>query len=387
MRSSVEWESSNPGSRINTMDGFVSQLVVGAGNLSIGFTVGWLFKGARVAKQLKKGTDRKIDSSAILDVINEVESSAFAQARNWKSLRNSLSCSEQHVELQPFVQSNECYNQLLKAHESQLSQLDPKSIVVTQSFKSSLADNREGVQGLADDLRATGAADGVSDVTKLLSRLERLETSNNALCAELLTVREKAAEQSRELEKTRTAALEDFLTKLPNRRAFDRRFAEANATFDRSGQTYSLALIDLDHFKKINDTYGHDAGDSVLSVTGRVLSDTCRTSDFVARFGGEEFVILMPDSDLEGAKVLCERIRTRLETTVVRHEDKSIRITCSIGLAHASSECVGQRILRAADELLYMAKGNGRNQVCDVSAFPTQTPEEAPAELGEPVAV
>lgn len=368
------------------MDGFLSQLLVGAGNLGIGFTVGWLFRGSRDAKQFRAQASR-INTSAILDVINEVESSAFAQARSWSALRKALSTSEVEPELRPFVQSNECYGQLLKTHERELTHLDPNDVVVTKGIRQSLQDNQRGVRGLTDDLRAGSESGHQVDAAKLLARLKKLEASNGVLCEELVSVRNKAAEQSMELEKTRSAALEDFLTKLPNRRAFDRRFAEATAAYDRNGHTFCLALLDLDHFKQVNDAHGHDAGDSVLSVTGRVLSDTCRTNDFVARFGGEEFVILMSDTELEGARVLCERIRARLETTVVRHEDKSIRMTCSIGLAEAGPNCNGQQILRLADELLYYAKGAGRNRVCDPESHEMLPMGETPTELAEPVAV
>lgn len=368
------------------MDGFVSQLVVGASNLGIGFTVGWLFKGARAAKRAQQPAAEKVNASAILDVINEVESSAFAQARSWAALRHALAASLEEIELGPHVQSNECYGQLLKAHESHLNQLDPESSIVTKSFKNSLADNKQDVNDFTVDLRTADEKGDAADVGRLVARLDRLEQSNNALCAELTTVRQTAAEQAAELEKTRSAAMEDFLTKLPNRRAFDRRFAEANAVYDRNGHNFCLALVDLDHFKEVNDTHGHDAGDSVLSVTGRVLADTCRTSDFVARFGGEEFVILMPDADLEGAKTLCERIRTRLETTVVRHEAKTIKVTCSIGLARTTPESIGQQVLKAADHLLYQAKAAGRNRVC--AQQPANDDNVAPAStVAQPVGV
>jgi diguanylate cyclase (GGDEF)-like protein len=165
----------------------------------------------------------------------------------------------------------------------------------------------------------------------------------------------------------------DGLTGLYNRAHFDRRWQEELSGAIRHARPISLAMIDLDHFKSINDTFGHPAGDAVIQLLGKLLHDECRSSDIPCRYGGEEFVLIMPDSAPQDAAELCDRIRLRLaEITWPRHPER--RVTCSIGLAGISGECTtsAEALIEAADKLLYKAKQGGRNRVlhADVCAQP-----------------
>lgn len=158
----------------------------------------------------------------------------------------------------------------------------------------------------------------------------------------------------------------DVLTSLSNRRDFYERAQQEVARAKRSGKAFSLMLLDVDFFKKINDQYGHAGGDEVLRRLSRVLSDLLREVDSPARLGGEEFVVLMPETPLEGARLVAERVRAGMEATVVELGDgRLIRFTVSIGLAHwADGEDDIDVPLHRADEALYRAKAGGRNQVC-----------------------
>lgn len=158
----------------------------------------------------------------------------------------------------------------------------------------------------------------------------------------------------------------DVLTSLSNRRDFYERAQQEVARAKRSGKAFSLMLLDVDFFKKINDQYGHAGGDEVLRRLSRVLSDLLREVDTPARLGGEEFVVLMPETPLEGARLVAERVRAGMEATVVELGDgRLIRFTVSIGLAHwADGEDDIDVPLHRADEALYRAKAGGRNQVC-----------------------
>ncbi len=156
----------------------------------------------------------------------------------------------------------------------------------------------------------------------------------------------------------------DALTGLPNRQAFTGR---ANKEFSRSNRysrPLSLIMIDVDHFKSINDQYGHAAGDHVLTNVGRILGDGLRDSDVLARIGGEEFVLLLPDTPMTNAEYVAERMRLGLEVTPIKYQDLELTITASFGVAAISpqDETLDQMLARA-DQAMYEAKNKGRNQV------------------------
>lgn len=156
----------------------------------------------------------------------------------------------------------------------------------------------------------------------------------------------------------------DGLTGLCNRALFDKRWAEEHERASRSGQPLSLAMIDLDEFKTINDHHGHPAGDAVLVGVASMVQNTIRVADIACRFGGEEFAVILPDTTPKHATLLCERIRERCQEMVWNaHPER--RVTLSIGIAgtaHASVLGPGDW-LHKADEQLYNAKRGGRNRV------------------------
>jgi diguanylate cyclase (GGDEF)-like protein len=160
----------------------------------------------------------------------------------------------------------------------------------------------------------------------------------------------------------------DPLMGIYNRRHFDQRMREETARARRYNLALSLLMADIDHFKKINDTYGHQAGDVVLAGIAALFSREVRKSDILARYGGEEVVIISTNTNLDGARVLAERIRTRVEASAFPTGDRgvtqSIRCTVSIGVAILSGGSGGpEALLAAADAALYRAKEKGRNRV------------------------
>lgn len=156
----------------------------------------------------------------------------------------------------------------------------------------------------------------------------------------------------------------DALTGLYNRRSLEERLAAEAARCGRYGRPLSLLILDIDHFKSINDTYGHDAGDEVLRTLGRTLAAATRDADVPARLGGEEFVMILPETDVEAATELAERLRQRIERIEVSWEGKRIPVTASIGVS-ATPECVSapSALLPSADAVLYQSKRGGRNRV------------------------
>lgn len=182
--------------------------------------------------------------------------------------------------------------------------------------------------------------------------------------AERVASMEQEAQGYREhLEVQRQKALIDPLTGLPNRAAWSERLESEVNTWHQQGNSLSLAMLDLDHFKRINDSYGHLAGDKVLKIIANVLGKRLRPTDFIARFGGEEFVLLMPDSALGDALQLGERLRAAIEACPFHFKGERVTITMSIGMAQFQPGERSDLTLKRADEALYRAKAAGRNQV------------------------
>lgn len=162
------------------------------------------------------------------------------------------------------------------------------------------------------------------------------------------------------------AALTDGMTGLNNRRYFDEALAQYLNEFTRIGRPVGLMILDLDHFKAINDTYGHDAGDEVLRAVSRCLMDFSRHHDFVARLGGEEFAVIVPNMDREPLAMFAERLRVAVERLALEVGNVRLRITMSVGLAVAkgNGEEEAAALVKRADVNLYNAKQAGRNRIC-----------------------
>lgn len=160
-------------------------------------------------------------------------------------------------------------------------------------------------------------------------------------------------------------SITDGLTQLYNHRYFQEEFAKEFEEARRYEQPLSLALIDIDFFKKVNDTYGHAAGDEVLKAVSQTLAGSVRSSDTAARYGGEEFAVIMPQTDLEDGRAFAEKIRTMVEAQEIDTAAGRVPVTVSIGVASIPYSQIQTPIamVDAADKALYRAKANGRNQV------------------------
>jgi diguanylate cyclase (GGDEF)-like protein/PAS domain S-box-containing protein len=159
-------------------------------------------------------------------------------------------------------------------------------------------------------------------------------------------------------------ALSDPLTTLPNRRAYDTELARVTARSRRSHAPTSVGVADIDHFKHVNDQYGHPVGDLVLCEVGKAIERAARGTDFVARTGGEEFGMLFPDTAIEMAHRVAERIRKAVAASSVTTPDgECIRVTISIGLAALAPDATPEQALASADTALYRAKETGRDRV------------------------
>ncbi|HUP65876.1 MAG TPA: diguanylate cyclase [Thermoanaerobaculia bacterium] len=160
-------------------------------------------------------------------------------------------------------------------------------------------------------------------------------------------------------------SITDGLTQLYNHRHFQDELARYFNEAQRYDRPLSLALIDIDFFKKVNDTHGHAVGDAVLKAVARLFSESIRATDLAARYGGEEFAVIMPETELADALLFAEQIRAAIERSPVQTEDTEVRVTVSIGVSAAPHPQIPtpMRLIEDADEALYHAKENGRNQV------------------------
>jgi diguanylate cyclase (GGDEF)-like protein len=166
------------------------------------------------------------------------------------------------------------------------------------------------------------------------------------------------------LKRLEELATTDGMTGLMNKRALIETAVQKVRSAKRFHKPLAAMVCDIDHFKKVNDTYGHDVGDVVIKGFGEVLKRVKRDTDVVGRFGGEEFVIVCEETDAEGAALLAERVRSELEATSFHTELGTLSVTCSVGVAtfpHAGSDW--ETLFKSTDEALYASKRGGRNRV------------------------
>lgn len=195
-------------------------------------------------------------------------------------------------------------------------------------------------------------------------RLQQAEQQVAELTKKLTTVQGESDKLRERLQNERNQAMVDPLTGIPNRLAYNERMQQEFARWQRYGSPLSIAVWDVDKFKSVNDTYGHQAGDKVLSVIGKVLNKQCRDTDFVARFGGEEFVLLLPETGLDNALVAAEHLRKAVEATEFHFRGKRVPITISCGISAFGQGDTPEVVFERADKALYEAKHGGRNRCC-----------------------
>ena len=208
----------------------------------------------------------------------------------------------------------------------------------------------------------------LGSIRQALDQYQHAEQMQDQLANQLEALGEKIklmesdAEKNRKvLERQRYKALHDPLTELPNREYYNERAAYELQRWQRYNRPLTMAVFDIDHFKKINDSYGHQAGDRVLKVIGRSIAKRLREVDFFCRFGGEEFIALMPETSLDEALPVLEKIRAAVADAAFNYKDQPIAITLSIGVTEFKSGDDIEAAFARADQALYNAKSQGRN--------------------------
>ncbi len=198
------------------------------------------------------------------------------------------------------------------------------------------------------------------ETEKVVGAVTKLLQTNRQMQHRLASAEERLQEQARQIETQATAARTDALTGLANRRALDDVLARRLFEFQQLSQPFWMMMLDVDHFKRFNDTHGHQAGDEVLRGVARVLRANAQTADLVARYGGEELVVVFA-APLAAATQKADRIRQAIEDARFRFEGIELRVTVSVGIAEIAAREDVAGLLRRADEALYTSKNAGRN--------------------------
>ena len=238
---------------------------------------------------------------------------------------------------------------------------------MVQEAMSQTSSYNDSLRGATRDLSQADDRVALEKVVKkLMTMTEAAEKNNDTLSEQLARSQAEIAALRENLEEVRAESLTDQLTGLYNRKRFDRAMDEILAASIASGDGFSLLVTDIDHFKKFNDTHGHQTGDQVLRLVGATLKANVKGQDIPCRYGGEEFCIILPGTPIDLAERVAENIRVAVmgkELVKKSTGDNLGRVTISIGVAYWREGDTTQSMIERADQCLYAAKRNGRNQV------------------------
>ena len=208
---------------------------------------------------------------------------------------------------------------------------------------------------------------------KLLNIASSLENETRSLSEKMISNQETITKLQNRVSKLESALLvakqevkEDYLTHVATKRALANELGRVEDAYMRYKIDYTLCFIDIDHFKMVNDTYGHEAGDVILSTVGKILRKYIRQVDFVGRYGGEEFLVILPSTELAQAIHFADKIRAIVEQFKFLYKNERINVTVSCGVSQRSQQKTKEDTLSSADTFLYKAKEAGRNQVMPV---------------------
>jgi diguanylate cyclase len=241
-----------------------------------------------------------------------------------------------------------------------VAQANRRVAELAQGVATDVGDHTAKMKAIWTDLAAVDRkASGTN--AAVLTAMDKILAANAELQQRLELAEKQLAAQAAEIKAHESEARTDSLTGLSNRRAFDDELKRRLNEWQRKGTAVTLVLLDIDFFKKFNDTHGHQVGDEVLRQVAKTLRREAREMDVPCRYGGEEFAVILPATDVAGACVVAERIRKAVEATVINSVGKTLQVTCSLGLSQVQTGDDPAKIIRRADDALYKSKKEGRN--------------------------
>jgi len=230
-----------------------------------------------------------------------------------------------------------------------------------------LAGNGTLLTALSEQIHEARDYEGIKQIVdQMIIATKTLVNSGSKLQARMKISSSDLKQLHLELEKSQKEAQTDSLTGLINRRGLEKRFELERIRAKQNNNIFSIIMVDIDHFKKVNDTFGHLVGDSLLKGISQILKNQLRRNDLAARYGGEEFLILLPETDLAGAGAVAGKIQKDLSTKEwkLKESGKSMgAITVSMGISIYAMNESGKDMIKRADDALYMAKNTGRNKI------------------------
>lgn len=314
-----------------------------------------------VSDMLRPSITDKIDGE--IEKVNKILKSDPKLLEDFSVRKNIENLTKKRIELDRAEVSTKVgsLDKVLDGINDQISSL------ISSSSKSS-----SQMQFIKNDLNSINlnedSFEGIRD--KLKNIADTLDVEVKQLGEQMLsdqqTIQELQAKVSRlevELESAKAESKEDFLTKTATKKALMEELGRLEIDFLQQNADYAVCFFDIDHFKNINDIYGHDAGDVIIASVGKTLRGNSREVDFVARYGGEEFVVLLPGFDMAQSIGFADKVRDVLKNSKFLYKDERISVTVSCGVAIRSQNQSQAAVLEASDKMLYQAKQNGRDQV------------------------
>lgn len=240
---------------------------------------------------------------------------------------------------------------------------------VLAAISEATGDAEHFQESLQENLRDLTNDQGMEGITKVMRTLvdeaQKMQSSNSELQKRLETSSKEIVSLRENLEEVQREALTDGLTGIANRKRFDMAMDQVIEHAEATGEPLCLAMTDIDFFKAFNDNYGHQTGDQVLKLVGKILESSVREGELAARYGGEEFALVMPGAELDDARTVCERVRELVSSKQIRNRNTGEsmgNITLSLGVALYKPGDTTTDMIQRADAGLYFAKENGRNQ-------------------------
>lgn len=263
-------------------------------------------------------------------------------------------------------------NEIVESDAKALSELKEINLVFNTGIKKQLADARKQIetQDLGDE-NSDGLLVSLQSIAQSLKNYQisyndnmiALQSNKAMMKEELLALEQENLRLLTQLHREREMSMSDTLTQLPNRHGFNARLTEELVRAHRHKYKLCIALLDIDFFKRINDDFGHLVGDKVLRMIAKEMKKVCRKSDFIARFGGEEFVILLPQTSLAHAVVATDKIRKHVEKCPFHYQNNPVPLTVSGGVSELLRSETTDEWINRADAALYDSKRNGRNRI------------------------
>ncbi len=341
---------------------------------------GYTAVATRIARTLKSLVDR-IDPNDVIRHRMDIVRHRIERGMDWYVLSVTLEDIRDMLLLR-YIQADEEFSAYLAQVRVELSSIREALTGAGEKEKAereaaaTLSESvNSGVARIKHSIAETGNVDTlkqevtqhISDISEALKRYrerpqEAVSEQLQALMAQVESIEKESLKTREALEEQRYKATHDSLTGLPNREAWVERAHHEMQRFQRYGHPLTLCVCDLDKFKHINDTYGHQAGDKVLKLIAKVVSGRLRNVDFIARYGGEEFVLLLPETAAEQAFKVLDKIRAAVAKTPFRFKDNPVQITLSFGIAEFQKDEPVEAAFERADKALYQAKDEGRNR-------------------------